>query len=203
MKGHVGVFLGKEVNCGDGICNVVECTSAWNRGIQFSYVDKNGGRFNKLNGKQIYSWTKHGLPLEWVYYFNNCIDKVSPNDPKDCVLSKKDKEEYDYCCYEGEVGINSCIPYNEKDYKEKLELYEYLWEYDKFAHENGLNYTFICNTDVLNYENSLRPSSEEQNFDSTNIEKDPDFVTSNSEKIKLYKLLKVCVVNFLLFFILF
>ena len=42
FPGHIGVYLGKEVQCGekeDEVCNVVECTSSWNGGIQLSYVN--------------------------------------------------------------------------------------------------------------------------------------------------------------------
>ena len=52
FPGHIGVYLGKKVQCGekeDEVCNVVECTSSWNGGIQLSYVNSWGKRYNKKN----------------------------------------------------------------------------------------------------------------------------------------------------------
>ena len=63
FPGHIGVYLGKEVQCGekeDEVCNVVECTSSWNGGIQLSYVNYFGKRFNKKNGKADSYWKKSG-----------------------------------------------------------------------------------------------------------------------------------------------
>ena len=68
MKGHIGAFIGKEVVTDHGICNVVECTAAWNRGIQFSYVDSKGNRLYGKNGTKKAAWTKHGKPSSWVSY---------------------------------------------------------------------------------------------------------------------------------------
>ena len=68
LDGHVGAYIGKEVNTDHGICNVVECTAAWNRGVQFSYVDSTGRRLYGKNGKQRMTWTKHGKPDLWVKY---------------------------------------------------------------------------------------------------------------------------------------
>ena len=55
--GHVGVYLGMDIfGEQNEIYNVVECTSNWKRGIQFSYVDKDGKRYNKKNGKHSLAW---------------------------------------------------------------------------------------------------------------------------------------------------
>ena len=68
MSGHMGAYLGKEVSRSKGVCNVVECTPAWDGGIQFSYVDSSGKRLSAKGGSQIKTWTKHGKPSRWVQY---------------------------------------------------------------------------------------------------------------------------------------
>ena len=68
MQGHIGAYIGKEVNTNHGICNVVECTKAWNRGIQYSYVDSSGRRLYGKGGQSNGVWTQHGLPSDWVSY---------------------------------------------------------------------------------------------------------------------------------------
>jgi len=68
MKGHMGAYIGKEVNTDHGTCNVIECTSAWGGGIKYSYVDSSGNRLYGKNGAQKGTWTSHGLPSDWVSY---------------------------------------------------------------------------------------------------------------------------------------
>ena len=68
MNGHIGAYLGKEIDTNHGICNVVESTSAWKRGIQFSYVDKYGKRLYGINGEQKGTWARHGKPSDWVLF---------------------------------------------------------------------------------------------------------------------------------------
>ena len=68
MNGHVGAYLGKEVDTNHGICNVVESTISWKRGIQFSYVDTSGRRLYGKNGEQNKTWTSHGKPSLWISY---------------------------------------------------------------------------------------------------------------------------------------
>ena len=77
---YIGVYLGKEVQCGekeDEVCNVVECTSSWNGGIQLSYVNSWGKRFNKKGGKAESKWEKSRVPILWVQY--NCKN-IIPNE---------------------------------------------------------------------------------------------------------------------------
>ena len=67
--GHIGAYLGEEWNePGQGIVNCVECTPAWEDGIQFSYVDEAGRRFWCKGGSQGASWTHHGLASKWIKY---------------------------------------------------------------------------------------------------------------------------------------
>ena len=69
MDGHIGAYLGEEWNePGQGIVNSVECTPAWEDGIQFSYVDKNGGRYWCKGAAKAGKWTSHGLASKWVKY---------------------------------------------------------------------------------------------------------------------------------------
>lgn len=67
--GHFGGYLGEEwEEPGQGIVNCVESTPAWEDGIQFSYVDKNGGRYWCKGGSQAGSWTHHGKPDAFIDY---------------------------------------------------------------------------------------------------------------------------------------
>lgn len=69
MDGHIGAYIGKEVNIGGNIYNVIECTAAWQGGILYSYVDSAGRRLkSKGSSSQVYSWTGHGLPSKWVSF---------------------------------------------------------------------------------------------------------------------------------------
>ena len=68
MSGHIGAYIGKEVNTDHGVCNVIECTGAWGGGIRYSYVDNKGRRLYGKNGEQVKTWTRHGLPNKWVSY---------------------------------------------------------------------------------------------------------------------------------------
>ena len=114
---HIGVFIGKEVQCGENkgdICNVVECTSSWSRGIQLSYVDHLGNRYNKQGGKKESKWIKHGLPTKWLEY--NCKYIFDPKNSSDCILSENDKKYYKYCCYEKNSITNKCSPFTKEDY---------------------------------------------------------------------------------------
>lgn len=61
---HAGVYVGDFQYQGETF-NVVECTGAWESKVQYTYVDKNGGRYLYKNGpKNKYSWTDYG----WLPY---------------------------------------------------------------------------------------------------------------------------------------
>lgn len=65
---HAGVYLGDFVQDGYTF-NVVECTGAWESKVQYTYVDKNGGRYLYKGGpKSTYSWTDYGLLTPYVDY---------------------------------------------------------------------------------------------------------------------------------------
>ena len=150
--GHIGVYIGKEVQCGDSdteVCNVVECTSSWSRGIQLSYVDEKGIRYNKKGGKSELKWIKHGLPTKWVEY--NCQYIFNPQNASDCLLSSEDKKRYKYCCYDIIAFTNKCFPYNEQDYQIQLITI------DTFK-KNGFDSDFDCITEN-NEANDVSPES--------------------------------------------
>lgn len=69
MGGHFGGYLGFEMEVkGQGIINCVECTPRWEDGIQYSYVDQNGGR-SWAKGKLVEGyWEEHGLATKWIDY---------------------------------------------------------------------------------------------------------------------------------------
>lgn len=68
LQGHIGAYLGENVQTSKGLCNAVESTPAWDGGIQFSYVSSNGGRYYAKGVSQRGAWTKHGKPSLWVQY---------------------------------------------------------------------------------------------------------------------------------------
>lgn len=63
MKGHVGVYLGKEI---EGKYNVVECTVSFGGGVVYSYVDADGIRRKEKGAMKNSKWISHGKPSKWV-----------------------------------------------------------------------------------------------------------------------------------------
>lgn len=67
--GHFGGYLGFEwTEPNQGIVNSVECTPAWEDGIQFSYVQSDGRRFWAKGKSEMPAWTHHGLATKWIDY---------------------------------------------------------------------------------------------------------------------------------------
>lgn len=67
--GHFGGYLGYEwTEPNQGIVNSVECTPAWEDGIQFSYVQSDGRRFWAKGKSEMPAWTHHGLATKWIDY---------------------------------------------------------------------------------------------------------------------------------------
>ena len=71
-KGHIGVYIG------DGLA--VECTPAWENGVQITAV-KNIGTKSGYNSRK---WTKHGK-LPYIEYINYVTEQVEPEAPKPSV----------------------------------------------------------------------------------------------------------------------
>lgn len=63
LDGHIGIYVGDYSKVLNGVTytwNVVESTPIWNNGIQTTYLDKNGNRFQCKGGAQAGRWEKHG-----------------------------------------------------------------------------------------------------------------------------------------------
>lgn len=67
---HAAVYVGETKATFDGVervYNVVECTPIWANGIQYSYLDSKGRRFQCKGGAQAGSWKYHAK-LPWIEY---------------------------------------------------------------------------------------------------------------------------------------
>ena len=65
---HAGTYIGEQEHNGH-IVNVLECTSAWQGGMQYTYVDEKGGRYEYKGGrKNKYSWEEYGLLTPYLDY---------------------------------------------------------------------------------------------------------------------------------------
>lgn len=68
---HAGTYVGEREIDGH-IVNVIECTAAWKGGVQYSYVDEKGGRYNYKGGsKNKYGWEEYGLLTPYIEYSAN------------------------------------------------------------------------------------------------------------------------------------
>ena len=64
---HAGTYVG-EYTINGHIVNVIECTSAWTKNVQWSYVDADGYRYQYKGGtKSSRKWDDWGL-MDWVDY---------------------------------------------------------------------------------------------------------------------------------------
>ena len=88
--GHIGAYLGKEKTVKQGVVNCVECTPAWEDGIQYSYVDEWGGRSYYKGGPAAGAWTHHGKPSKWIDYSNKEEQKEEKKEEKKPYLYFKD-----------------------------------------------------------------------------------------------------------------
>lgn len=76
--GHAGTFIG-DITYNGKAYNVVECTSAWDGGVIFSYVTTNGTRYRYKGGpKAATGWAKWGL-LPWIDYSVSPVVPPSPD----------------------------------------------------------------------------------------------------------------------------
>ena len=80
MKGHIGVYLGKQI---DRKFNVIECTKSFGGGVVYSWVDPDGTRRNVNGGNKNGKWTHHGKPTPWV--------SLAPDAPGGANSSEKPK----------------------------------------------------------------------------------------------------------------
>ena len=63
---HAGIYVGDFTHEGHTY-NVIECTPIWANGIQATYVDSTGKRYQTKGGAQAGAWQYHGK-LPWVDY---------------------------------------------------------------------------------------------------------------------------------------
>lgn len=73
-ESHAGIYVG-DYTVNGKTYNVIECTPAWNGGIQKTYVDASGKRYNTKGGGQLSSWKSHGK-MPWINY-TNTEDKLT------------------------------------------------------------------------------------------------------------------------------
>lgn len=94
---HAGAYIGeKEVN--GHIVNVIECTAAWQGGIQYSYVDEKGGRYDYKGGhKNKYSWEEYGLLTLYLDYTDSKPEPIPEPTPEPVV------EYVDYTVKKGDT----------------------------------------------------------------------------------------------------
>lgn len=70
---HAGIYVGEFTSNWNGqlyTWNVIEATPIWSDGIQATYVDEQGRRFNHKGGEQRGAWYYHGK-LPYVDYTNS------------------------------------------------------------------------------------------------------------------------------------
>lgn len=106
MDGHYGTYLGKNVSfkrSSTGIIdvyNVVECTPAFAGGVQFTYVDSAGNRYNKKGGTSAGKWKWHSKCLFLEYEesetinYNQTLNALCNSIAKDILSGKYGNNPY-------------------------------------------------------------------------------------------------------------
>lgn len=64
---HAGVFVG-EFEDPSGICNVIECTAAFDGGVTTSYVSNDGTRYDHKGGAYAGKWNAYGKLSRYIEY---------------------------------------------------------------------------------------------------------------------------------------
>ena len=73
---HAGIYIGTKIVDGKTV-NVIEATPIWNNGVQYSYVDTNGVRYQYQGATPSITWTAYGK-LPWINYSGRPIRKKLP-----------------------------------------------------------------------------------------------------------------------------
>lgn len=86
-EGHIGGFIGKEVEIYGNLYNCIEAT-AWvgdwgHSGIIYTWVDPDGSRRNHKGGYTNGAWTYNGLMTPWVDYAEEAEDDMTFSDVTD------------------------------------------------------------------------------------------------------------------------
>lgn len=71
MSGHAGVYFS-----GNTRFNVVECTPAWNGGVQYSWVDPDGTRRAYRGGPALGRWEAHGKLTNFIVYNDRPVENT-------------------------------------------------------------------------------------------------------------------------------
>lgn len=81
---HAGIYIGNKTVNGHTV-NVVECTPIWNGGVQYSFIDSNGVRYEYQGATPSITWTAHGK-LPWVHYAGQ---PTPPTPPHPIITSRE------------------------------------------------------------------------------------------------------------------
>ena len=83
--GHAGAYIGEYI-INSRCYNVVECTTNWRGGVQFSYCSNTGGRYQYKDGpKTTATWGKHGKLSPWIDYSVQPEPQPVPPEPEEPV----------------------------------------------------------------------------------------------------------------------
>lgn len=113
MKGHIGVYIGMEV---DGMYNVIECTTAYGGGIVYSWIDADGTRRNQKGGYKSKKWTHHGRPSRWVSECTESSDSgendVADENTKQKIYFVKKGDTLSQIAYSFNMTLARLLSYN-------------------------------------------------------------------------------------------
>lgn len=95
-KGHAGTFIG-DTEMNGQVVNVIECTSDWDHGVQYTYVSADGGRYKYKGGpggtaRGWTPWSEYGL-LPYIDYSD--VGHVAPPQVATGQLGPTGNEIYD------------------------------------------------------------------------------------------------------------
>ena len=80
------------------------------------------------------------LIIKKSFQGKDCISTIFPSRASECVLSREEKQIYNYCCFERKAGeqYGTCAPFDDSEYlRERLK--------QKYAQYGEYSYNFVCN----------------------------------------------------------
>lgn len=120
MKGHIGCYLGKEVNKDGKTYNCVEATTSFGGGIVLSYVGSDGNRLSYKNGYGSHKWEKHGKATKWVKY-EKVSSTTNPN-PKPAKEIYRIRKSWDD--EKSQIGAYENLEYAKADCKQGYSVFD-------------------------------------------------------------------------------